>query len=240
MSIQAKAFKYHPIHSSIDLAERLGAKVYSKITPPFINDLVKESSLVAKGSSAVISVRQALEPMISSIDGYASVLMEWALDKYQVIFYNNLMKFVCTVKDFYSSENNDFARITLRFLTLAIPQKDYIDSIYPQKFIESFKYDHQFSKESFQNTLNRFYIHAKEHWLVNQQSKPLDIVKNSLFIVASTMEDILFPHDRKIPGFAQKMSDYFCNDTPDRTLFSRKHFREFFKTLVRLPELDEV
>lgn len=178
--------------------------------------------------------------MISSVDGYASVLMEWALDKYQVIFYNNLMKFVSTVKDFYSSENNDFARITLRFLTLAIPQKDYIDSIYPQKFIESFKYDHQFSKESFQKTLNRFYIHAKEHWLVNQQSKPLDIVRNSLYIVASTMEDILFPHDSKIPGFAQKMADYFCNDNPNRTLFSRKHFREFFKTLVRVPELDEV
>lgn len=232
--------KYHPLQSSIQLAEDLGSRLYDKITPGIVDQMVRESRIIKKGQETAVSIRKSVDPLVGIIDSYSSILLEWAEDKYRVIFYNNLMKIFSVVKDFYSSENNDYARICLRFLTLAIPDPTYMDAIYPEKFYESFKYDPQYNKESFQKILHHFYQHAKEHWLVNKNSKPLEIVRNALYVVANTMEDILVPHEGRIPFYAQKMADYFVNDSPSRTLFSRKHFRAFYKQLLNVEELDIV
>lgn len=234
----SSAPKYHPLQSSIEIAEDFGSRLYEKITPTVIDQLVRESRLVKKGQETAVAVRQTFDPLVDLIDSYSSVLLEWAEDKYRVIFYNNLMKLFSVVKDFYSSENNDYARICLRFLTLAIPDPTYMDAIYPEKFYESFKYDPQYNKESFQKILHHFYQHAKEHWLVTRNSKPLEIVRNALYIVASTMEDIQIAHNSRVPFYSQKMADYFVNGTPSRTLFSRKHFRAFYKQLIHAEDLE--
>lgn len=232
--------KYHPIQTSLQLAEELGCKLYTRLTPTLVDEFVKKSELVKRGTTTVVAVRHSFDPLIGVVDTYSSAVLEWAEEKYRVIFYNNLLKLFSLIKDFYSSENNDYARICLRFLTLAIPDPTFMDSIYPQKFFENFKYDPQFNKETFQKVLQHFYKHAKEHWLVNKNSKPIEIVRNALYLVASTMEDILVPEAKRIPFYAQKMADYFVNETPSLTLFSRKHFREFYKTLMQEKELNEV
>jgi hypothetical protein len=231
---------YHPIQNSIQLAEDLGSKLYGMVTPPIVDRFVRDSKLIATGRNTVVSVKKSIDPFINSIDSYSSGWLQWAEAKYKVIFYDNLMNLFSFFKNFYSSENNDYARICLRFLTLAIPDATYMDSIYPEKFYESFKYDPQYNKESFQKILQQFYKHAKEHWLVNKNSKPLEIVRNALFVVANTMEDILVLPSKRIPFYSQKMADYFINDSPSLTLFSRKHFREFYRQLIQEEELDQV
>lgn len=230
--------KYHLIQTSLQMAEDIGTKILTQLTPPLIEKIVKDSKIVQKGTSTVVAVKKTVDPYINLLDDYSSVVLEWAEDKYRTIFYNNLMKLFSLVKDFYSSENNDYARICLRFLTLAIPDPTYVDTIYPEKFYESFKYDPQFSKDSFQKVLHQFYKHAKEHWLVNKNSKPIEIVRNALFVVANTMEDVLVPHSKRVPFYSQKMADYFVNESPSLALFSRKNFREFYKNLMQEEELD--
>jgi hypothetical protein len=234
----ATATKYHPIQNSIKFAEDLGLKVYEKVTPARVDKYLRETSLVKKGTKTVVALKETIDPVLDVIDVYGSSVMEWVEEKYRAVFYNNLMKMISAVKDFYSSENSDYARICLRFLTLAIPDPTYMETAYPEKFYEGFKYDPQFGKESFQKILQHFYQHAKEHWHINKNSKPNEIVRNALYVVASTMEDISIPSDQRVHDYAQRMADHFVESEPTVNLFSRKHFRTFYKQLLKVDELN--
>jgi len=231
--------KYHPIQDSLGKIEDLGARLYNRFTPAVVDGVIKESRLVAKTTQSAVAIKQVFDPMINAVDSYASVLLEWGVDKYKTLFLNNLHKLTSTLKDFYSSENNDYARVCLRFLTLAIPNPNYLDVTTLEKFIESFRFDPQFHNDKFQKILTSFYRHASKHWLIGRASKPLEIVQNALYVVAGTMEETLIPPAKKVPNFAQKMADYFITSSPSRTLFSRKHFRHFYKQLLQLHQLDE-
>ena len=238
-SVETPIQRYHPIQASMDKIEQVGTSIYNRMTPKMVDSVLRDSRVVGKTTQTAVAIIKAFDPIVTAVDSYASALLEWGVSKYNTLFVNNVLKLMSTFKDFYSSENNDFARVVLRFLTLAIPQPDYLDITTLEKFLGSFKYDPQFGTEKFQKILVSFFKHAKNHWMVNRASKPLEIVQNALYVVAGTMEEILIPVTEKVPNYAKKMSDYFINAAPSRTLFSRKHFRAFYKSLMQERHLSE-
>jgi hypothetical protein len=118
------ATQHHLLAISLDLAHAYSVQLYKRVTPERIQEVLKENRLVLQGLEGLQAVRRISQPVVDRIDGYLTPMLGWLLEKYQEYLYKNVQKVSATVKEFYSAEKNDYARITLRFLTLAIPQPE--------------------------------------------------------------------------------------------------------------------
>lgn len=223
--------KFTPVQALVTSAEDLLASAYTKLTPTPVDKALRANKVVLKGCQIVQSTRKYAGNLIARVDN--------AADGAKFIVFDTVSNFKKSIKDFYSSENNDYARIILRFLTLAIPNPQLLASTTLEKFSELFRYDPQFGTERFSKILGSFFKQAREHWLVDKTSKPMEIVRNSLYLVAFTMEELHIPYTERVPFFAQKLADYFMVDHQPKNLFKRKSFRAHFSSLLQLDALNE-
>lgn len=227
---------YHPIQSSLGLIASTSTTVYNKVTPQSVDKYLRNSDVVIAGRKRIEKAWEMFKPYVNTVDSWSSSFLEWSVLKYQELFVLRVQNVISSVKKFYSSESNDYARITLRFLTMVIPNPRFLETVAEQQFVEQFKYDPKFETEKFQVILKNFYKYASHQWKVTQSSKPTEIIKNMLLIVAMTMEEVQLESSEKIPFFAQKMSDYFMEPLLD---LSRVNFRAFVKDLLQVEELSE-
>lgn len=223
--------KFAPVQTVVTATESLLTSAYNKITPAPLDKALRANKLVASGCQVVVKTRRFADSLITRVDQ--------AADGACIVVLDTVSNFRKSVKDFYSSENNDYARIILRFLTLAIPNPQLLAGLSIEKFLELFRYDPQYGSERFTKIIGSFFKQAKEHWLVDKTSKPIEIVRNSLYLVAFTMEELHIPYSDRVPFFAQKLSDYFMVENPPANLFKRKPFRAHFGALLQVPSLSE-
>jgi hypothetical protein len=236
--IQPTTLPTKPFNWSIELIEHTTVQLYKRVTPERIQEVLKENRLVLQGLEGLQAVRRISQPVVDRIDGYLTPMLGWLLEKYQEYLYKNVQKVSATVKEFYSAEKNDFARITLRFLTLAIPQPDSIKKADFSAFKVFFQYDPQYAQESFMKILKTYHSIARKSWDITKTSTPLEIIKKVLTIVATTMEETLIGKGNRLDDFAQEAVQYFILEHRNLKCFSRATFRNYLLEKFNLETLD--
>jgi GTP cyclohydrolase II len=232
--------KYQPLNSSINLITSHSLALYHRLAPQFVADYVSSSELVHRGLRGAEKGWELVKPAVHTLDTYSSHFLEWSHSRYQKLFLNRLQNLISGLKRFYRSENNDFARITLKLLTKLMPDPRYIQTVTESEFIQVFKWDPKFSCERVQLIIKTLYKNAQKNWTVTKETRQVDLLKNILFIVAATMEEVVISAEDRVQGFAEKLAQYFL-EKADQTadLLSQVKFREYVVEVMNASSLTE-
>jgi dsDNA-binding SOS-regulon protein len=227
-----------PFNWSIGLLENTTVQLYKRLTPERIQEVLKDNKLALQGLDCLHSARRLSQPLVDRLDSCLSPMLDWLLGQYQLHLCQTVQRVSSTVKEFYSAEKNDYARITLRFLTLAIPQPESVRRADFTAFKAFFQYDPQYAQEAFQRILKAFHAIARKSWDISKTSTPLEIIQKVLSIVATTMEDTLISKGNRLADFAQEAVDYFIHEHRNLHCFSRVTFRNYLLEKFELETLD--
>ena len=231
--------KFHPLNSSINLITSQSLALYNKLAPQFVADYLSGSELVSRGLKGAEKGWEMVKPAVDTVDSYSSHLIEWSQAKYQKLFLNRLHSLITGLKKFYSSENNDYARITLKLLTKLLPNPELIHSVTEAKFIEYFRADPKFSSEKVQLIIRTMFKNAQQYWAVTKESRPTEIIRSILFIVAATMEEIVITATDRVEHFAERVTEYFLDKVSSAEIFCQEKFRQHVCQVMDAQELSE-
>ena len=232
--------KYHPLNSSINLISSRSVALYNRLAPQFVADYLSSSELVHRGIKRAEQGWEMVKPAVDTLDTYSSSFIEWSQARYQKLFLNRVHGLINSLKKFYRSESNDFARLTLKLLTKLMPDPKYIQSVTEAEFIELFKWDPKFSTERVQLIIRKLYNNAQQYWKVTNETRQLDLLRNILFIVAASMEDVVINAADRVERFAERLTEYFLDKADAAVdLLSQERFRQFVVETMKASELTE-
>lgn len=237
---QPAPLRYQPLNSSISLITSQSLALYNRLAPQCVADYIRSSELVNRGLKGAERGWELVKPAVDTVDTYSSHFIEWGQARYQKLFLNRLHNLINGLKKFYRSENNDFARITLKLLTKLMPNPNYIQTVTEAQFTELFKWDPKFSSERVQQIIKKLYKNAQQYWTVTKESRQVELLKNILFVVAATMEDVIIDSADRVERFAEQLTEYFL-DKADQTadLLSQDRFRQYILKIMNVPALSD-